>query len=523
MASEFISSATTGAESACQSGLEFLSRGDFAAAGRAFETAISLNPSMAQAHLGLGNSLRRRRQIREAESALRRAHTLDPALRDAAYSLAYLMHSTGRDTELTAILMELAAREPADLTLQRQVAGLLMDFNCFEEAARVARKIAEAAPAAGAWQRLGVCLLQSQRLPEAEEALNSAVLADPVAGFAYLLLSQTRRATTADRARLGDLQAMLDSGRITGEARACLHFAMGNWLEDLGDYTAAWAQFSAGNRLRRDAHPFDRAAWEDYFKRLPKTVKDKDIDRSPSLGQTSQPLCLVGFPGASPEPLASVLAAHPAVSSLGVSAQVDGLARACQQLTDKPYPECLVDIAPPQLDGLQQGMRDDWPEKTRDSRWVLDETPLNFMHLALILRVFPDSRVIQQHRQSWDDCLSAYLWSFPHPNHGHVHDLQDLVFFYQQYSALMDHWQESLPTQTLLKFPANSRMNTPATETQAVWKFLGLNVAPAAETRHPASRSLLSADPQRRDIPGRWRNYREHLAPIFGAAGLEPE
>ncbi|MBU6470622.1 MAG: sulfotransferase [Gammaproteobacteria bacterium] len=521
MPADFTKAAASSAESACRSGLELLSRGDFAAADREFETAISMAPSMAQAHLGLGNSLRRQRKLRDAESALRRARTLDPNLRDATYSLAFLLHSAGRDSETAATLRELAAREPADLTLQRQVTGLLMDFNCFEDAARLARKIAEAAPAAGAWQRLGVCLLQSQRLPEAEEALNAAVRSDPLAGFAYLLMSQTRRATRADRARLDDLQAILDNSKITGEARACLHFAMGNWLEDLGDFKGAWQQFSAANRLRRDARAFDRLAWEDYFKGLPKTVEH--ADRIPISGPNPQPLFLIGFPGANPELLASLLATHPAVSSLGVSTQVDGLARACEQLVDKAYPDCLADIEVAQLDGLEQGARADWPEKTKEARWVLDETPLNFLHLALIQRVYPDSRIIHQHRQPWDDCLSAYLWPFPHPNHGHVHDLQDLAYFYRQYSALMDRWQECLPAQTLLKFQANSRVNTPATDAQAVWKFLGLNVAPAAETRHPASRPLLSADPQRRDIPGRWRNYREYLAPVFEAAGLEPD
>lgn len=509
------------AESTYRSGLELLSRGDLAAASTAFETTISLDPSMAQAHLGLGNSLRRQRQSREAESALRRARTLDPNLRDATYSLAFLLHDAGRDSETAIALMELAARESADLTLQRQVTGLLMDFNCFEDAARLARKIAEAAPTAGAWQRVGICLLQLQRLSEAEEALNAAVRAEPLAGFAYLLMSQTRRAITADRTRLAELQGILDSGRITGEARACLHFALGNWLEDLGDYASAWAQFSAGNGLRRIERPFDRSAWEDYFNRLPKTVAH--ADRSPIPEQIPQPLFLVGFPGAHPEPLAALLTGHSAVSSLGASAQVDSLAHACEQLADRPYPDCLSDIEATQLTGLAQGVRDEWPEKTKEARWVMDETPLNFLHVALILRVFPDSRIIFQHRQPWDDCLSAYLWPFPHPNHGHVHALQDLAYFYQQYSALMDRWQESLPTQTLLKFQANSRVNTPATEAQAVWKFLGLNVAPAAETRHPASRPLLSADPQRRDIPGRWRNYREYLAPVFEAAGLEPD
>ena len=521
MPADSTTAAAPSAESAYQAGLDCLSRGDLTAACQAFETAIAMAPSMAQAHLDLGSSLRRQRDSRAAEAALRRARTLDPALRDATYSLAYLLHDAGRDSELAHVLLELAAREPADLTLQRQVAGLLMDFGCYEDAACVARRIAEAAPATGAWQRLGVCLLQLQRLSEAEEALNLAVHCDPLAGSAYLLLSQTRRATAADRSRLKEQQAILDSRWIAGEARACLHFALGNWFEDLGDYASAWAQFSAGNRLRRDAQPFDRPAWDDYFKRLPETTGI--ADPNPAAEQMPQPLFLIGFPGANPGPLASLLAAHPAISNVGVSAQVDGLAHACQQLADKPYPECLADIDESQLSGLAQGIRDGWPEKCTGSRWVLDESPLNFLHIALIVRVFPATRFIYQCRPAWDNCLSAYLWPFPHPHHGHVHELHDLAYFYRQYLACMTRWQADLPARTVLRYQTNPGRSDSTAEAPEVWKFLDLESPGAHAARPRALGSVVAADLQHRDIPGRWRNYREHLAPAFEAAGLEPD
>lgn len=501
------------AVSAFQTGMQSLERGDLSAASHAFRTAIDITPTMAQAHLGLGNSLRRQREFREAEAALCEARKLDPAPREASFSLAFLLHSAGRDPDAANVLSELAAGESADLTLQRQVAGLLMDFGCFAEAEPLAKKIAETAPAAGAWQRVGLCRLQLQRLSEAEEAFDRAVRADPLAGAAYLFMSQTRRATGADRARLAQYQAVLDSGRIAGENRACLHFALGNWLEDLGDYAGAWAQFSAGNRLRHGERPFDRAAWEDFFRRILATTVQ--TDQSAPAGQGPQPLFVVGLPGTSPEPLTSLLARHPAICDLGSSSQVDGLARACEQLADVTYPECVAKIEPAQLGGLAEGIHNDWTEKARDSSWVLDGSALNFLHLTLILRVFPGSRIIAQRRDVLDDCLSAHLCLFPQAIHNHAHDLQDLAFFYRQFSTVMDRWRASLPVTTLLMLPAS------ADSTEAIWKFLELTAPTAAKPSPPALRSVFAADPMRREIPGRWRNYREHLDPLLEIAGPE--
>lgn len=500
---------------ALRTGMQSLDRGDLNAANQAFRVAINITPTLAQAHLGLGNSLRRQQESREAETALREARKLDPALREASFSLAFLLHAAGRDAEAATVLTELAAGEAADLTLQRQVAGLLMDFGCFAEAEPIARKIAETAPAAGAWQRLGLCRLQLQSLSEAEEAFERAVRADPLAGAAYLFMSQTRRATEADRTRLIQYQAMLDSGRMAAENRANLHFAMGNWLEDLGDYESAWAQFSAGNRLRQSQRPFDRAAWEDFFRRILSTrVRTEPSEASE---QSPQPLFLIGLPGASLEPLASLLAGHPAICSLGNSTQIDGLARACEQLADATYPECVAKVESAQLSGLAEGMRSDWTDKARNSTWVLDESALNFLYLALILLVFPGSRIISQHRDVLDNCLSAYLCPFPQPLHNHAHDLQDLAFFYRQFTAVMDRWRESLPATALLTLPAS------ADSADAAWKFLDLKAASPAKPSRPAFRSIIAPDPMRREVPGRWRNYREHLGPLLEIASSEPK
>lgn len=507
--------------SAFQTGMQCLERGDLSMASQAFRAAIGLAPSMAAAHLGLGNSLRRQRESHAAEAALRQAIKLDPALREASFSLSFLLHGAGRDAEAVTALTELAAGEPTDLTLQRQVAGLLIDFGCFAQAEPIARKIAETAPAAGAWQRVGFCRLRLQRLAEAEEAFDRALHSDPLAGSAYLLMSQTRRATEADRARLVQYQAVLDSGRIVGENRASLHFALGNWLEDLGDYAGAWEQFSAGNRLYHSERPFDRAAWEDYFRRILATTVQ--TDHNAPAGPSPQPLFLVGLPGSNPEPLASMLGGHPAICSLEGSLQMDGLARACEQLTDATYPDCLAKVEPAQLDGLAQSMRGDWKEKARVSAWVLDESALNFLHLALILRVFPGSRIICQRRDPLDDCLSAYLCPFPQPIHNHAHDLQNLAFFYRQFTTVMDHWRTSLPTTTLLTLHASAAPAEASAAAAATWKFLDLEPPTPVEPEQSVSHLVLVPDPMQREIPGRWRHYREHLGPLLEIANPESE
>lgn len=515
MSSNVSASTVSAAESACQAGMDFLSRGELAAACIAFREAIEKDPSIPHAYLGLGNSLRRLRQPGEAELALRHALNLDPALREAAFSLAFLLHAAGRDTEAGSVLTQLAGTQSEDLLLQRQITGLLMDFECYEMAVPIAQRVTSQAPAAGAWQRLGVCLLYLDRKTEAEQAFLTAIEYEPKAGQAYLLLTQTRRATVSDRNRIGQFQAVLKDNEIAGESRACLHYALGNWSEDLGNYSEAWEQFSAGNSLRHREHPFDRAVWSQYFQRLlhmpmPQPESDTEPD-------ATRPVFLVGLPGAGSGPLSQLLASHPSICSLGNSGQVDSLARACEQLTDGVYPECLDKLTSAQLVGLAKGFRSDWPEKSFNSKWVLDENAFNFLHIALIMMVFPESCILHYCRQPMDECLSAHLCNFPQPNHNYALDLKDMGFFFRQYSALMQRWQDSLPAGRLLQIDPERGRSDAAMESARIWQFLGLD-APLVQTpMRSASQIGLPLDPMRRDSSGRWRHYRGHLRTLQDA------
>ena len=77
-----------------------------------------------------------------------------------------------------------------------------------------------------------------------------------------------------------------------------------------------------------------------------------------------------------------------------------------------------------------------------------DKLPHNFRNVGLILKMFPDARIIQMHRAIEDVCLSIYSHPFG-AGHGYANRWEDLGHFYRQSEKLMAHWSATKSPQIL--------------------------------------------------------------------------
>lgn len=504
--------------------MQYLQSGNLQGARRYLSDAVAEHPGYAPAHLALGNCLRGLGQLEQAESALRRALELDQTLFEAWISLAFLLQGAGRSIEAAPLLTELGkqALNPTEL---QQVAGLLMDFRCYREATEVYSRLTSEAPTAGAYLRLGQCHQKLGRYTEAERAFLEAIARDPNTDAAYLLLAHTRRATPQDEPRLRHFTALLQNGRLSQSTRACLHFALGKWLDDLGRYEEAWEHIAAGNALRREEVPFDRPAWKDYFERLAQAAPPP-VASSPA-GNPPFPVFIVGMMRSGTTLVERILASYAEVCALGEAELADSLAQATEQITSSRYPECLSVLTAAQSAELAQTYRDHWPCNARQAGLVVDKNPLNFLHLGLIMRVFPQARIIHCQRNPLDTGLSIYFQNFAHPLNGYAYDLKDIGFFWRHYRRLMKHWEHILPAGCLHEIGYEDLVADPEGESRRLLQFLGLAWDPACLEFHKQPGAISTASvwqarqPLYRESVGRWRHYRRHLAPLAMALGMD--
>ena len=73
---------------------------------------------------------------------------------------------------------------------------------------------------------------------------------------------------------------------------------------------------------------------------------------------------------------------------------------------------------------------------------MVDKAPLNFKWIGLIMKIFPDSKIIHCTRSPMDICWSNYKNTFSSRSMNYTYDFADLVNFYKLYDDLMNFWQK---------------------------------------------------------------------------------
>ncbi|MGH8414417.1 MAG: tetratricopeptide repeat-containing sulfotransferase family protein, partial [Gammaproteobacteria bacterium] len=371
-----------------EEGLARLNTGDVQTARDAFARALTLDDSLAMAHYQLGNCLRQIDETSAAEQALRAAIARDPGLADAYFSLVFLLRDQGRVSEIDGVLTAMAEALPEDAKHIEQAAGLLAEYGRIGTALDLFERAVSQRPLARLYMRIGQMQQILGQFAQSSSALETALQHDPNFGAAYLLLAHNRRAIGKDDTRLGLYQSRLADAKLPDNTRICLHFALGKLLDDLGDFPAAFQQYQAGNQLRRQQGPYDRATWEWLFE----TQHQMPWPQTVASGHNHPtPVFIIGMLRSGTTLVERMLSNHPDIHALGETEMVDRLAEALAQQTGVPYPVCLRGLTAENFAELAHQYRARWPRETLQARYVLDKNPLNFMHLGLILQLFPDA------------------------------------------------------------------------------------------------------------------------------------
>lgn len=500
-----------------EEGMAQLSAGNEPAARGAFLQAVALDDSLATAHYQLGNCLRRSGEPAAAEQSLKTAISRDTTLSEAYISLAYLYRSQGQRDAAAATLQALVMSQP-DPALHQPIAELLTEMGCHAQAASLYEDCLRRQPHDNqAYLKLGQCYQKLGRFEDAAQAFQSAIEAAPDSDAAYLLLAHTRRISPQDTALLTRFEAALRKASLSEETRKCLHFGLGKLYDDLGSYEQAFEHFRTANSLQHAKVRFDRPALSDYVESVKKTFT-RELFRNRPAPQVAgpMPVFIVGMLRSGTTLVERILASHPRVFGLGETELVDRLAQHLSTRMQMPYPACVakMDVATAQHSGFE--FRRQWPVEAQSSRWVVDKNPLNFLHLGLIALMFPGAPLLHCTRDPMDTCLSIYFQYFAHTRNSYAYDLEDIAFFYKQYTMLMAHWRAVLPAPPH-EVHYEELALAPEKTSRALVAAAGLEWHPDCLEPHKHAASISTASlwqarqPIYRDSVGRWRHYARQL------------
>jgi hypothetical protein len=170
------------------------------------------------------------------------------------------------------------------------------------------------------------------------------------------------------------------------------------------------------------------------------------------------------------------------------------------------------------------------PFRRAGKRWT-DKQLTNFLYIPLLLRAFPDARIVHLTRHPLGACYAIFRTQFNTQFNGSypfAYDLGEIAEFYVAYRQLMAHWHRVLPGR-ILDVAYEDLVTELEPTVRRLLAHVGLPFDPGCLQFHRNPAPVLTASSVQVRQPlydsslRRWERYAEGLAPVrarLEAAGI---
>ncbi len=535
-------------------------RGDEAVA--LISAAIRRAPREARYHGNLARVLHAQGRLDEAEAAARRALAIDPGHLEAHNNLAGILRARGRLDEAIETLRRALARAPDYAAGHNNLGNLLKERGDYPGAIAAYRRAVALAPDyADAHYNLSVALLARGALDAAQASVERALALRPrdaaghnnlgniqrfrgdldAARASYRRAIALRPDFAAAYRNLAELETFAPDDpafarleRIKNRPGPPDHetisaaFALARMYADAGDPARAFANWRAGNALRkreaaRRGRSFDADAHDRFVDALIATFTPTHFARPAGIADGTGLVFVVGMPRSGTSLVEQILSSHRAVHGAGERAEIGRIAERVAHEAAAPYPAAVEALDAAALARHGRAYLEALRPLAPDALRMVDKMPSNVFHLGLIARILPGARVVHCRRDPRDVCLSCFAQDFAQGNE-FSYDLGDLARYWRGYERLAAHWRRALPLETIeLRYEA--LVADPEGESRRLVDFLGLDWDPACLDFHKTRRVVRTSSsvqvrrPVFADSVGRWRAFARELAPLLAALG----
>jgi tetratricopeptide (TPR) repeat protein len=256
-----------GAMASFREGVEAQRREDWAAAARAYERAVRVDPRFAEAHANLGAVLARLGRYDAAVASYERALTLAPDLQAARINLGLAHFRAGEIARAVEVLKGALARDPASLQARSLLGLALVEAGKYDEAVPHLEAVSSASASAPAAMADDAAVLfalgrayAARGDPKADDVarrLSTVGSAGPLWHYLQGLLLQ-------HQGRHREALSAFDAARVARAELPGVSLAVGVSLLALGDDAAAREAFEqARAQAPHDAVPLFYLAWVD--------------------------------------------------------------------------------------------------------------------------------------------------------------------------------------------------------------------------------------------------------------------
>ena len=461
---------------------------------------------------------------------LRKALKIRPKSTSAWNLLGLVLHVDGKFYEAAGCFKKALKYDPKSAQAFNNLGASLHLLDEPDRAIPLYRKAVALIPQyADAWRNLGNALKATGQIEEARHAYESAIDADPRQTAAYAAMADCKRFEPGDP-HVAKMAALArETERLTETDRINLHFVLAKAMADIGDYASSFHHLLAGNALKRQRLTYDEHATLEKFERLRRVfTSDFILERRRGGEASATPVFVIGMMRSGTTLIEQILASHPEIVGVGERADFSIAVEASLPIHPKDrqeYPEAVTAMLLPQLHQIGArylaSIRKGAPRAAR----IVNKQPTNFLFAGMIAAVLPGARIIHARRNPVDTCLSCLATDF-RGDLPFTYDVGEMARYYRAYEALMGHWREVLPPETMIEVEYEQLVADLEGQARRMIAHCGLEWNDDCVAFHATKRIVLTASatqvrqPLYHSSVGRARRYGTAARPLYDALGL---
>lgn len=524
-------------------GLVAREAGDASTAERALQQALTLAPQQADVHYNLGLLHLQQKQWLAARNALLDAVHLAPDFVEARLQAAHACHVCGDNTGEEIMLENVADWPPQAAEQALTLASMLSTLGQQDAALRTLQEalLPDDGTAESMRQRItamrAALYERTNQLDLAEAELASLSLENVRTDQRQLACAiwlahaaiAARRAEPARAAQLyerilattddADVLAQAAFGLAAAHDKQGLPYAAWQALQRAHDAQLSIAHTIVPELMTENSQPLAMADLS-----VSRGEHDRWTALKPPRSEQS-PVFVVGFPRSGTTLLEQMLDAHPDFCAMDERAFVHELTER-MTLAGQPYPSALADLTASEADQLRTVYAAMARQIVPDlgTRRLVDKNPLNMLCLPMIMRLFPEARIILCLRHPCDVLLSCYMQSFRSP--AFMVLCSSLERLARGYVRAFEHWfnQVDVLAPRVLEWRYESVVSRFDEHVLKLGHFLELDdPAPLARfAEHARNKHYISTPSYAQVTQGihsravhRWHAYREMFEPVL--------
>lgn len=286
-----------------------------------------------------------------------------------------------------------------------------------------------------------------------------------LADLKHYLFSQTEIEEMENKLRDVNL------GKTENQAEL-IHFALGHAKSQQKSYQQALEHITIANNGLSKLRPFRQQGYMQLINEL-QNYCDNTINPDFTVDETLTPIFIVGMPRSGTTLTEQILASH---SKIAATDELPFIERIAMQMGRKRgYAQGLSEMTSAQRAGyIKFYLSQASAYLDQKTPFLIDKNPTNFLHLGLIIKLFPHAKIINLVRDPFDNAISVYKQHFSQGN-DFSYDLNSIKHYVSGYISIMQHWTKLFP-ENVYHLHYEKLVSSPEKSISQLIEFCGLSI-----------------------------------------------